>query len=321
MKRGILAIFDYEEDYVNRFLEYVNRKKQFLLETRVFTDAKKLADYCAREFIDLLLTVDTDILAGLDRTRIGHVLVLSEGMWVREGSDYPVIYKFQSMEEIMRAILDFYGTFHADLPVLAAARSQKTRIYTVFSPEGGRERTIFSIALGQAYAKEKDTLYLNLNVFPSSDMENGNGGMSELIYYIKQRSSNLIVRLQSLVNRMDQLYYIAPVSHFKDLEELGARDYGMLIQELRQGGDYDVVIIEAGSFGESTIALMDLSDQVYIPYGEEDAMTSIQVFQRTLAQEGLDSILAKLELIRFPHRRKAELEDCTQLLSDRLKEE
>lgn len=264
-----MGILDSETDYANNLLDYLNRKKDFLLEVVIFTRIESLLSYTDYKKIDILL-ISEDMYSLIDgNNNIQSIFILTEHSYIKEFGENLSIYKYQSVEVILQEVLDLYSSqtettslFHYKMDC------GKMNIIGVFSPTGGNYKTTFSFALGQVLAQEKQVLYLNFEPISGHHyiMDRGErGGMSDIIYYISQGKSNVSLKLKSLVQKIGKLDYLFPVDYYTDLYEMESGIMKFLIEELRRSGQYNIIILDIGFIGRLTMELLKLCEKVYMP--------------------------------------------------------
>lgn len=271
MKKGIIAMIDNELDYARNFMDYINQREEYTLETRIFSSISNLASYLDYGTVDILLIGDSVPYDDLIH-KINYVITLTEGNNVGEIGDKRFVYKYQSIENIMKEIYTYCIDQGEIVSFLPSNNSSVTRILGVFSPTVGRNSTILALALGQAYAKNRKTLYINLEQFPGIYYEtvtDKERGMSDLIYYLKQKKNNLIALLESMTCKMGNLHYIMPIQHYSDLYELNVEDIRQLLGELKSKSDFEVVILAMDFVHNITLDLLEGCEKVFLPTNED----------------------------------------------------
>lgn len=306
MKRGILGIFDYDRCYISKLMEYLNRKQDFGFETRMFTSIERLIDFLEKSKMDILLIGDRVSLESIDRKKIRNIFVLSEGGLVAEENEYPVIYKFQSMEAIIREILG-YCTENGDaMPSsVQVLNPGTTEFIGVVSPKGGSGKTIFSMALGEAFGQTGNILYLGFEMYGSSlGLEGDRAGMSDLIYYIKQRKRGISMIIHSIAEKIGSIDCITSVAHFGDLQALDHGDIDFLMEELRQETEYNKVIFDLGFLDSNAYYIMERCNSIYATYLNRDRnMSKKAAFSRVLRFEEKEFLNERLKEVELPHDR------------------
>lgn len=275
MKKGVLAIFDSNADYAVHLMDYVNRKRDFCLEACVFTNAESLLEHTKNSEIDILLVGEDCSLPGLCGEHIRHMVVLSEGNYVRKDMEMPVVYKFQPANQMLKEILK---VMLGDKPQKDGylCIGKKTGCVGFFSASGGSHRTSIALATGQMLAKKAEVLYLNFEPLPS--MEPGetkktdlsfqaSQGMSELLYYIRQGNDNIPLKIKTMAEDIGGLSCILPVNHYRDLYDMKPKDVDRLFGELRDSGIYGQILADVGFLGDAAWAILGYCEKIIVPRG------------------------------------------------------
>lgn len=304
MKQGILAILDYELDYANHLMDYFNRKDSRLLETIVFTNEQSLYEYTANNKIDLLL-MNESMEIPEKKANIREVLLFTEESIItkKREEEYTYIWKFQSAEQIWREIVKYYAKQCEEQEGMYISTGQDTtKIIGVFSPIGGSRASSFAIGLGQLLSRKSEVCYINMEAFSGLLLENKEeGGLSELIYYCKERKENMILYLKAMLYRMDGLFTIAPVSHYKDLLEFEPEDMHFLLQEIKKDGTFSYIIFDFGYFPKAFPSFLGECDKLFMTITEDEiGKQKIKQFYQILELEGLDELRAILRAIIVP---------------------
>ena len=161
MKKGILAICDYDQDYANHLMEYFADKEGMPFKIVAFTRFGEFIEFIKINCVDILLIADEMMKESVGEWDIKKILLLSSGEIFSNHSDNQSIYKFQSSENIVRAVLEHYTDIYLD-DGKKGVHSGKTEVISVYSPAGGVGKTTFAITLGLVLASEKTTLYINM---------------------------------------------------------------------------------------------------------------------------------------------------------------
>ena len=319
MKQGILAIYDKDTAYACRLMEYLNQNEGFFLEARVFTDLLHLQDYLEEVQIEVLLVGEMISLDTIEKEHIRHIMLLSEHGMVYEESEYPHLYKYQSMEGLVKEIgLCYTGAGARVIPGLLEMENDKTLI-AVFSPFGGSGKTLFSIALGQAlsegagiYNENPDTpgnrrhttrrvLYIGMEMMSSFEAEeNIRGNLSDILYWVRERKEGCLAGLTLMTEKRGDLDCIFSSDYYEDLLDLTKEDMDFLIKELCKNTPYEVIIFDIGCWNPATFYLLEQMQEIYMPdflnrtfwKKEHSLVTGLQLTGR----DGLYKKIKKVEL-------------------------
>lgn len=306
MKRGVLIICDREEAYARRLMEYLNRKER-LFDICIFTGVEVLLDYIGTHRADILLIEEELMEKRISELVTGRIILLSEGSQVQEDSEFAMVYKLQPAEAIEREIMSCYATGGPGLCV-ETATDRRVQIWGVFSPAGGCGKTTFAMNLGSWLSRQKNVLYLNLESLGSLISDSDRGGMTDLLYYVKERKENLFLLLSSLAEKRQGLDCILPVDSYADLEALEEKDVDYLLEELEKSR-YDVIILDIGFLNTRTFYLLSRCGRIFLPrFKEEENTGKMVALERNLRIEGREGLLLKMEQILVPRVQGPEME-------------
>ena len=235
MKKNIFAVCDLEVDYALNFMDYLNQKKNIPFEIQAFTTVESLIAYGKNIHIELLLISQKAMCRQVQELEIGKIVILSEGVHPPDLDRYPSVYKYQASSDVVREVMACYGAEKAVAPAVFPVLKKTTEIYAVYSPLGRCLKTSFALTLGQILAKERAVLYLNLEEYSGFEEMLGKGfaqNLSDLLYFVRQENGNLIYKMNSMVQTINNLDFIPPVRTPEDIRGTAWEDWEKLIQEI-----------------------------------------------------------------------------------------
>ncbi len=305
MKNVVLAIYDEELDYAAHLADYLGRKEGRFSETRIFTNEKSLKDFLEHHSIDLLLVAEVLFQKNREWNNVKQLVLLSEGTMVAEELiEQTSIYKFQSAENIRKELNEIY-TLNERPQGKNKKEGEQVRVIGTFSPCGGSRKTVFSIRLGEILAKKKKVLYLNLECFSGSSRqlyENSMEGISELLYYIREKNIALLQKIESMICKMGAVNTIPPVNHFRDLMEITDDDVDAIMGELKGSAIYDYIILDLGYFHISTFRWLSWCDILFLAGGEDKlSVEKKKTLRHYMQMEGREDLWERFYDIRIPN--------------------
>jgi len=123
-------------------------------------------------------------------------------------------------------------------------------------------------------------------------------GMSEIIFYLKQKNEKLAAKLRALTRRRDNLDYLWPVEDFRDLYSIGREDVDRLLATLANETDYERIIFDIGFLTDSSLYLLYCCDRIYIPKAksvwEENQKNALE---ELLVREGLEEVIDSIRYV------------------------
>lgn len=308
-KKNILAICDAEAEYANNFMEYMNRKRSIPFEVQAFTSVDHLMAFGEQNRIEILLISDRAVRDEVGGLNIGRIVILSEGMHHPGLDQYPSVYKYQSSDTVIREVMNCYGA--EQFPALQFQTAKKeAELIGVYSPVGRAAKTSFALTLGQIIARKKVVLYLNMEEYSGFEQLlqcRYERTLGDLIYYIRQGNSNLILKLNGMIQTMNNLDYLPPVLSPLDIQNTTYEEWMILLNQIIQNSPYETVILDFGDGVSDLYALLNECRQIYMPIRNDImSQSKIRQFEQLLQLWDYSSLTEKIKKIKLPyhHTRK-----------------
>lgn len=300
MKR-ILAVYDSDEVYAERFVREVNRKTHIPFEAVAFQSMDGLAKFAKSHKVEVLM-VDS----GTDRRAVREIgaektVFIADGRSAAGDEDVFCIYKYQSSANIIREVLNRYSDGEK-YPPREGVRIM-ARIYGVFSPVGKCGKTSLAVTLGHVLAEEQPTLLLNLEEFSGFRVLSGEeyeGDLSDLLYYSSSGGYSSS-RLAAIVHTMNGLDYVPPVHFPEDLDFSRADALPGLIRKIAAESAYRNIVIDVGKTRKMTVPILECCNVIFMPE-RRDAVSQAKIaeFDRYLAESGNRQVAEKIRKITIP---------------------
>lgn len=243
-----LAILEKDVSYMNRIVSVFSTKYAEKFQIYSFTDPKIAIESVEKDKIDVFIAND---LFEIDPESIAKRCSLAyfvDNMDVDTVHGQRAICKFQKAELIYKQILGIFsenaGRF-TDLKL-----TDDSCMFVAFSsPCGGTGTSCVAAACAMHFAAlGQRVLYLNLNVFDSSDLffsGEGKFGMSDVIFSLKSKKANLAMKLESYVKQdASGVFFFSQPNFPLDMLELKHDEKMQLLAELRILGAYDCIVVD-----------------------------------------------------------------------------
>lgn len=310
MKKILLAVLE-DEMYSNRFSDYISHHKNMYIDFMVFTGTGSIKDFVKNSKIDILLVNDTMACEVADIKNIKKIIVLSDGTYAGQ-QNYPVIFKYQSAEHILKEIFAQAADDGQIAGISQIYYSKQAELIAVFSPFGGAGASSYARNLCAGMAGNNNVLYINLEIFDSfaefeKDAENKREyicGMSEVVYYIKQRKDKLAFKLESITNHHKNGYnYILPVEDYRDLYSITPDDMEYFTDVLGRETMYDKIVFDMGYINEASLKLLSLCDVLIVPEPYDTIQVNKQhSFERVLIHSGMEKTVNNIKYVSMKER-------------------
>lgn len=302
MKRRQIAVCDEEPDYTWRFAHYANRYREPLFTVHGYTDIQELIKETKEHPADIILLSKGLAKELKGEEGAGQIICLSEEEYQEENPEYPVIYKYQSCPQILRKAYSIYAE-RSPVNLGTALRLREVKRIGIFSPLGRTGKTGFALSFGKELAKQRRTLYLNMEEFSGFEVLYpwGDGWtLSELMYFMKQGKKAFACKLESMIGQIGDLDYIPPVKSPLELKSIQGEDWEELLMALEKESRYEFIILDLSCGVNGLFELLERCDGIYMPYAsDETAQAKLWQYKETLKLLEMEDILEKTDKIIF----------------------
>lgn len=311
--KQILAVCDYEAQYVRKLADYLNNHNLVPFEVQAFDDPVKLKLFSQKQTISILLIDECMYQQTIMPLQICETVILLSGDKMAkmdsafaESMEYgtiPTISKYQSVENMAKQLLQIC-TINTKI-VLPQYRNQNAKkLIGIYSPIKRTLQTSFSLVLGQLLAQNKKCLYVNLEPysgFHSLLGKQSGQGMEELFYFMQKSSERFLFKMKSIVDRIGELEYIPPADSFLDLMDIQPEGWQYFINTLVEQTDYDIVIFDLSDYIRGLFDFLANCDIIYtITKNDGVAIAKLDQYERVLSHTNHESILNKTKKCQIP---------------------
>ena len=234
----ILAICDAEEEYALQLTNYINVKEGFPFQVRNFSTIGKLLHFTGQQVVEAVLISEEYLDEIRTKNTVNTVITLSkERMDCEKESEK--IYKYQSAEMIMKAILQILARDAKDSGHIA--RNVQMKVIGLYSPVKRSLQTTFGLTLGQILGKKTKVLYINMEAFSGLNMmlqQSFQKDLSDLLYYMQNGKQGITYILNSMVNSVNGLDILPPMLCQMDLISIEAKEWLNLFYEIEKYSEY-----------------------------------------------------------------------------------
>lgn len=302
MDKRIMAVYDVDSLYADRFADFANQKEEVPFTVMAFTALDRLRSFAAKNQIEILLINASVGEAEIKKIAAGQIVTLADGEVVELKDQYPSVYKYQSTDSIIREVMAYYCEKPAEdeFSMLGASGS----VIGVYSPVNRCLKTSFALTLGQLMGKDAKVLYLNLedcSGFSRLLGDDYKGDLSDLLYYHRQGNYSW-ARLSSVIYTWGALDYIPPARYPEDLTQVTSAEMADLLARVSRESAYEAVIVDLGQFGKNAAAVLEICDVVYMPVKEDCvSVAKLEEFEDYLAASGHEKLAERIQKLKLPY--------------------
>lgn len=262
-----LAIIEKDKNYLNRIISVFNTKYSDKFEIYSFTEIEVAFETLEHSKVDIVL-VDEQYEIDFDKIskRCGFAY-LTDSMGADSINNQRAICKFQRVDLIYKQILSIYSENAGNISGLGIS-DDTCRVVAFTSPCGGTGSSTMAASYAVYCAKKgKKVLYLNLEKFGSSDLffsAEGQFDMSDVIFALKSKKTNLSIKLESCVKQdVTGVYFYSQTKNSLDMLELQLEEKTRLVSEIKLSGIYDVVIVDTDfGFDIDNLKFLKLAENI-----------------------------------------------------------
>lgn len=308
-----LAILEEDTTYLNRIVSVFNTKYSEQIEVYSFTVPEMALHTIHERKIDFLLADDGFEIDAEKLPQRCSFAYLVDSRDVEMLKGQYAIARFQRVDVIYKQILGIYAE-NNDTILTAHGANDRCRVLMFGSPCGGMGCSTVAAACAKHFAIQgKRVLYLDLDPCGDADIffsGEGQSGLSELIFALKRKKSNLLIKLESCVRQdASGVCFYSRAQNVWDVLELTVEEIVQLIEEIKLSDLYDLIILDIPFRFEKQYECLYqlLNNIILISDGTEIAnaktLRAIEALKIKEANEETD-ILGKLALLynRFGSR-------------------
>jgi len=241
-----VAIIDDDESYVKRLVGNLQVNYAEKIEAYFFSNFERFLDFYENNMVQAILVSESFLGSEILLPKNVLFAWLVSDSAVQELSGIPAIAKFQKVELFYKRILNLYADMEDKL-VLKSNGRKKCVVFTSAQGGAGVSSVTAAYALNRARAGLK-VFYVNLDTLNSPRLffqADGNFGFSEVLYALKVKKGNLVLKLESLAKRDKQsVRFFDACKNANDMLEIKPEDIGLLFDTLRSMDGIDVIAVD-----------------------------------------------------------------------------
>ena len=299
-------VVDSDTDYTTRLVNGFHRFLPDKVSLKVFSDIDSCYEELNVSSVNLLLV---DRMQEFDVDRIPDNIacgLLCEQKDIEEIGGINTICKYQKIDTIYKMMLGIYAEKTTDIKFKTKTTNESIVMFTSVQGGSGVSTVAAAYALRKA-SHGKKVFYLNLQKFGDSDFffeDEGNSSFSDVLYTLKSKRSNLIIKLESALKKdTSGVEYFSTCKNAYDMFELKDDEIITLVQALAQVKEYDEIIIDlSGTLDERMCLVMkQIADKIiYVSDGSPSGNIKFDRFcqvVKVLEQRDSEVILSKTSLL------------------------
>ncbi len=299
MKYITVAILERTEVYGRRLAAYISQHEDSPFVVQLYLEHPAQGEVWREADVILVTSSLADTYNSLLET--DSVIVLDEDGRGAEG-DEQFIYKYQSAAVIYERLIAFCMDRSGKRMMGNGRVKREFTVDMIYTPTNGEKVTGAVMTLCRQWAAQCRLLYLNLEPVPMFEEMLGESGrqegVSDLIYYIKQRRNNIGARI-GMIAEKGEFDYLRPAGTPAEIGEMNGEEWQCCLDCIRDETDYEKVVLDFGT----TVPPADIFDRCTvckIVYGKNQwEKKMISRFRQMMEKVMGEDFAGKIEVIEI----------------------
>lgn len=305
MEHKLLVLCDSEEDYVQHMADFLRKKKETAWEVIAYTRPEELKKFAQQEKIEILIISEAVYGDFVSELPVKLSVLLNESGIVQE-KGLVNIDKYQEAEKVRQAVLACYMEKEkVFFPRLGSMK--QTRLIGMFSPVRRCLQTTFALTYGQLLAEKHRTLYISFEHYAGLEewQECRRQDLSALLYYQQVEGEDFAMHIQTMVQRLGNLEYVAPMVNGENLLYVTMQEWQKLLRSLMECGEYEYIILDLSESMQGLFEILRMCSKIYTIIQEDTrARCKLNQYEQLLSSQEYDDVRSKTAKCRLPVFRK-----------------
>ena len=303
MQKIRLGICIEDEDYSNRFTNYLMNHYQNRLELHVYTGCDQFMAVDSA-FLDVLVITD-QIIDEVTNRRYPVIILTDHDKEFNEIEGCEGVYVVEMYQEVNKIVDEIL--LHVGDEIRQVKQNgvitRKTKVYSVYSLSENEFQLPFAVTLASIISEKKRVLLVDLQE---------NSGLKQLIKeeYVQGLEELLIMsengryssnRVNACIGHLDKLDYVYPIDNTESLCEMNAATYLNLVKLITQEMDYEIILLNLGARFVGFYELLNYCEDVYLMQ-KKGGLCQWREFEfiEEINKRGYKSLLEKMTKVELP---------------------
>lgn len=303
MNKRRLAICDKDRDYLTMLQAYLSKKNPAGFEVVVYESVRQAVLDSKEERFEILLVgegiYDTDVI----NVEAQKVFILQEdGLAGITG--YSVVPKYQSMERLIRQVLDAFA-LDEECTTVPSKGQMPTRLVSFYAPDRHRGQCVAALAAAQVLTElGHKVLYISMQPFSGFEELLGvkyDSDMTDFMYFVLNHSDKLAYKLEGIKRTIHGVDYLPPALDYSDLVHITQEEWKQCFDVLLYSGNYSDIVVDLTECCDGFYSFLERSDAVYL-LSERDAFSKAMYaqFEQLMKLKELDTVVEKSVRFNLP---------------------
>lgn len=299
---NILVIYDENELYGKKLVEWLNKRQRLPWKLACFTNWDSLVRYSKDQYISILLVNESALKYNLDELKSGKVILLQERE-SREIKNFHTIFKYQSADKIFGELFRYGNILVEKQELNETVIMENVQLIGIYTPQDNWVRTPFSFLLSLILGEKKLVLFVNLDMFSGFEYVLEVNFIYDFIDAISfYQKGTLVEKLPDIMQRIKTIDFIPAIHNPEDIIQLSAEKVFAMLTEICNFRQYDTVVLDIGNCILTPWEYLKFCDKIYVPVMDEGyALAKLTALETYLSAKGLDFLTERIEKINIPN--------------------
>lgn len=264
-----LAILESDRAYAEKLIFALNTKYQNELEIYLYDNKDEALHFLYKNSMDVVLANKNIGLSDGDIPDNCAFAYLSESNSIEAIDGKKTVGKYQRIDSFYKDVLSLYSESVEGNISINSDYAEKD-IITFFSVSGGSGASSVAVAYAKRQAaKGINILYLNLEEFGDTGLffsEAGNATLSDIIYAIKSKKTNLSIKIQSALKKdRSNVLFFDSCKLALDYSGITADNLAELISAIQCISNVDKILLDIDfSINEKSLLILQKSNKLVL---------------------------------------------------------
>ena len=266
MNKRKLAICDKDKDYLTMLQAYLSKKKPTDFEVVVFDSVRQAVMASKEERFEILLVgegiYDTDVI----NIAAQKICILQEN-GLAGITGYSVVSKYQSMEQLIRQVLDEFALDEECVSVECKSQTPANLI-SIYSPDRHKAQSIAALTAAQILSDMgNNVLFISMQPFSGFEELLGikyESDLTDFMYFVLTHSDKLLYKLQGIKRTIHGVDYLPPALDYADLVSIEEEEWKRCLDALVYSGEYSHIVVDLTESCKGFYRFLERSDMLYI---------------------------------------------------------
>lgn len=265
MSKRKLAICDKDKDYLTMLQAYLFKKNPAGFDVVVFDSVSQAVEESKKEQFEILLVGEGVYDTNVIKIAAQKIFILQED-GLAGITEFSVVSKYQSMEELIRQVLDAFALDEECISVESKGQTP-TKLISFYSPDRHKGQSTAALAAAQVLS-DMGHKVLHISMQPFSGFEKLLGvqyesDMTDFMYFTLNHSDKLLYKLEGLKRTIHNVDYLPPALDYSDLVHIAEEEWKRCFDTLLYNGNYSDIVVDLTECCKGFYYLLQKSDAVY----------------------------------------------------------